>query len=186
MTDNKKFHHLIGKELSVALEATLEVGSGLLDFDPELFGNGRPNQDLLYRNGDCWRAYFPAVSEGDVRRDKEATVRFIPWFSGPNVLYYRICLRAQPLYGDKFCWLKFGRFNEDKPFGFLPAKPFISLDFFSQQQDGFKPLFVKVLDDSGKLIYLVVEGEIGDEEAEIKVRRISEQDAPPHLQTAKP
>jgi len=74
---NNKFHRLFGKELCVALEATLEVGSGELEFNTELFV-GKPNQELLYRSGDCWRAYFPAISDGDIQKSDEATICFVP------------------------------------------------------------------------------------------------------------
>lgn len=180
---NSKFHRLFGKELCIALEATLEIDSGELEFDAGLFG-GRPNQDLLYRKGDCWRAYFPAVSDGDIRRDSEAIIRFVPWFAGPNVLFYRICLRVRPLYSNAFRWLKFGRFGEEEPFGFSPAKPFINLDFFSQSREEFKPLYVKVADNK-EFIYFVIGAEWSKGPV-LKLKRVEEQDAPPHLQAAKP
>lgn len=182
---NSKFHRLFGKELCIALEATLEVGSGELEFDAELF-EGRPNQDLLFRNGDCWRAYFPAVSSGDIQESNEAAVRFIPWFIGPNVLFYRICLRARPLYGNTFRWLRFGRFGEEEPFGFQLAKPFINLDFFSQSREEFKPLYVKVEGNNREFIYFVIEAEWSEDGPALKLARANEQDVPPHLRVAKP
>ncbi len=182
---NSKFHRLFGKGLAVALEATLEVGSGELDFDPEQIG-GKPNQELLFRNGDCWRAYFPAVSDGGIQEGNGAViVRFIPWFTGPNVLFYRICLRARPLYGNTFRWLRFGRFGEEAPFGFSPAKPFINLDFFSQSQE-FNPLYVKVAGDNEEFIYFKVEAEWSEDGPALKLTRVNEQEAPLYLQAAKP
>lgn len=182
---NNKFHRVFGKELCVALEATLEVGSGELEFDAELFG-GRPNQDLLFRNGDCWRAYFPAVSIGDIRENSEAAIRFVPWFTGPNALFYRICFRARPLFGSTFRWLKFGRFGEEESFGFQPAKPFINLDFFSQSRGEFKPLYVKTVGDNKEFVYFMIEAEWSEDSPALKLARANEQDVPPHLRGAKP
>ncbi len=183
-SSNSKFHRLFGKELCVALEATLEVGSGELEFNTELFG-GKPNQELLYRKGDCWRAYFPAVSEGDVQEGNEAAVRFVPWFTGPNVLFYRVCFRLRPMFGVSYRWLAFGRFGEEKPFGFQTAKPFINLDFFSQSRSEFKPLYVKISGDNKEFIYFKIEAEWSEDGPALKLARVNEQDAPPHLQAAK-
>lgn len=159
--DNKKFHRLFGKDLSMALEATLDVRSKLkFDFDPELFGG---NWDLLYRNGDVWRAYYPAVVEGNIAEQENARIRFVPWFSGPEVLHYRLCFRLQPLFSKIFRWLKFGRFGfgEEKPFGFLENRPYINLDFYSLT-GAFAPLYAKVKDDRGEFIYFVIEAQMGD------------------------
>lgn len=182
---NNKFHRLFGKELCVTLEATLEVGSGELEFDTELFG-GKPNQELLYRSGDCWRAYFPAIIDNDIQKSDEATIRFVPWFTGPNVLFYRICLRARPLFGNTFRWLRFGRFGEEETFAFQPVRPFINLDFFSQSRGEFKPLYVKVAGDNKESIYFTIRAEWSEDGPILKLARVNEQDAPSHLQAAKP
>jgi len=185
-SSNSKFHRLFGKELCVALEATLEVGSGELEFNTELFG-GRPSQDLLYRSGDCWRAYSPAVSSGDIRENDEAVIRFVPWFTGPNVLFYRLCFRGRPLFQrDDFRWLAFGRYGEEKPFGFNPSKPFINLDFYSRLQGEFKPLYVRVEEGRNRFVYFVIRAEWSEDGPMLKLARVNGQDTPPCLQAAKP
>lgn len=181
---NAKFHQVFGKNLSVALEATLEVGSGELEFDNKLFGD-KPNPALLFRKGDCWRVYFPALKNGDLQKDNEASVSFVPWFEGPNVLYYRLCFRATPIFGHTLPWIMFGRFSEEKPFGFQPEKPFINLDFFSQS-GSFKPLYVKLIGNNEDFVYFVIEGEWKEEGPLLKLKRIKKEDAPSYLQAAKP
>lgn len=184
--ENKKFHRILGVELAVALETTLEVDSGELNFDPEFFEGGRPSQDLIFLNGDCWRAYYPARTAGDITQDTQAQVVFLPWFSGPEVLYNRLSLRCRPITGRVFRWMAFARFSEEKPFGFNPARPYINLDFFSKRNEQFLPLFVKVKMDDGSLAYFILEGSWSEDAVVLNIHRVEEGEAPPHLVSAKP
>ncbi|MBI2063815.1 MAG: hypothetical protein HYT65_02385, partial [Candidatus Yanofskybacteria bacterium] len=137
---NNKFHPVFGKELSVALESTLDPNSDKeLDVDRELYGN---NEHLIFRNVYCWRIYYPAAIKGDIRTDSEAVINFIPWFRGPEVLFSRLAFRAKPVAGKIFQWVMFARFGEEKAFTFGKDKPFINLDFFSKRNENFLPLFI--------------------------------------------
>lgn len=180
---NSKFHSIFGKELSVALESTLDTYSDKeLDIDRELYGN---NEHLIFRNGDCWRIYYPADVNGNMETNKEATINFLPWFSGPEVLYNRLTLRATPKEGKIYRWVMFARFGEEKPFTFSKDKPhFINLDFFSKRNDNFLPLFVKVKKDGGGFAYFVLEGQWSEEAVTLKISRVTESEAPPHLVAA--
>lgn len=184
-----KFHPVFGKELSVALESTLNLQSNKeLLVDREIYYR---NKNLIFRNGDCWRIYYPAVISGDVTTGQEAKIDFWPWFSGPQVLYNRLTFRIRPREGNFFHWMRFGRFQsedapEEKPFGFDPNKPpYISLDFFSKRNDNFLPLFVKIREDGGEFTYFVIEG-LWNEDATLKIRRVTESETPSHLAAIKP
>lgn len=180
-----KFHPIFGKELSVALESTLDTYSDKeLDVDRELYGD---NEHLIFRNGDCWRIYYPAAVNGDMATSQEATINFLPWFSGPEVLYNRLTLRARPKEGKIFRWLMFARFGEEKSFTFGKDRPpFISLDFFSKRNEKFLPLFVKVKTDRDRFTYFVLEGRWSEEAVTLEIRRVVESEVPPHLAAAKP
>lgn len=181
---NAKFHQVFEKDLSVALEATLNADSAQeLEIDRDLY---RGNENLIFRCHGCWRIYYPAIVSGNVTSDTEATISFLPWFSGPEVLYHRLVLRAKPIAGKVFRWLMLARTGEEKPFTFSPDKAYINLDFFSKRNDIFLPLFVKAKADSGELIYFVLEGQWSEEGVILKIRRITESEAPPYLVAAKP
>lgn len=184
MPTKTKFHRIFGKELTVALESTLDVLSGKeLEFDPDLYDG---NNNLIFRDGDCWRAYYPARCEGDITQDAEARIVFLPWFSGPEVLYNRLVLRWRPITSKVYRWMAFGRFGEEKPFSFSQAKPFINLDFFSKRNNQFLPLFVKVKTDSGEFVYFVIDGQWGETEVVLNIRRVTETQTPPHLISVRP
>lgn len=181
---SNKFHRIYGKELSVALESTLDSLSGKdFDFDPQLYSG---NEELLFRRMDCWRAYYPATVIGDLATSQETTINFLPWFSGPEVMYNRLAFRARPIAGKIYRWMMFGRFGEEKPFTFAKDKPFINLDFFNKRNDKFLPLFVKIQTDTKELIYLSISGEWSDDAVFIKIIRVNETEAPPCLAAAKP
>lgn len=179
-----KFHSIFGKELSVALESTLDHFSDKeLEFNNELYGG---NQDLIYRKLECWRTYYPAALVGDITTDQEATISFLPWFSGPEVQYNRLVLRMRPITGKIFRWMMLGRFGEEKSFSFAKENPFINLDFFSKRNDKFLPLFVKIKTNAGEFIYFSISGEWGTDAVTLKIARTDESQVPPCLIAAKP
>lgn len=181
---NNKFHRVFGRELCVSLEATLDSSSSEeLQINPELYDR---NQDLIFRKGNCWRVSHPARVNGDVSEQDDAEIQFLPWFSGPPVLFYRLCFRLRPITGNIFPWFQFGRFGEEKSFGFNPKySEYLALDFFSKRTDEFVPIFVKFQVDKG-FIYFVIEGRVGESGAALKIRRVAEFEVPPHLASAKP
>jgi len=183
-TPNTKFHRVYGKELTVALESTLDPNSDKeLDVDRGLYGN---NEHLIFRNGDCWRIYYPAIAEGDIRTDLEAVINFLPWFSGPEVLYNRLVLRARPITGSVYQYIMFARFGEEKAFAFSKDRPFINLDFFSKRNEKFLPLFVKVKTDNGGFTYFVLEAQWSEDAVTLKISVVAQSEVPPHLEAASP
>lgn len=181
---SSKFHPVFGKDFSVALEATLNPDSEQeLDIDRVLYGG---NENLIFRNGDCWRIYHPANVSGDVSNDSEAMIRFLPWFAGPEILYHRLVLRAMPITGKIFRWLMLARSEEEKTFTFSQGKPYINLDFFSKRNENFLPIFVKVKTDKSNFIYFILEAQWSEEGVLLKIHRITESEAPQHLVAAKP
>lgn len=181
---SSKFHRIFGKELTVALESTLDMFSDKeFEIDRNLYAG---NKDLIFRNDNCWRVYYPARVDGDILTDNDAKIVFLPWFSGPEVMYNRLTLRCRPITGRVYRWMAFARFDEEKPFSFSLAKTFINLDFYSKRNNQFLPLFVKVKADGEDFIYFVLEGSWGEAEVTLNIRRVAESDVPPHLASAKP
>lgn len=183
IVSNNKFHRLFGKELAVALEATIDSSSDKeLEIDPALYGR---NQDLIYRKNNSWKIYHPAQINGGVSEQETAEIQFLPWFSGPPVLFYRIVFRLRQVTGNIWPWFQFARFGEEKAFGFNPKiSEYIGLDFFSRSSE-FVPLYVKAKTENG-FIYFVVEAELTEGGPILKIRGVAESEVPQHLAVARP
>lgn len=170
-----KWHPAFGKDLEIALEATLNKNADF-NYDSNLLNSG-----MIHLLNEKRKVYHPAVVEDN--STSKRTVRFIPCFAG-KVEYFRLCLWGKGISKKPF-FIRFARFGEDKTFGFNDSsRPYIGLDFFSKRSETFIPVFVKVLDrESGEMIFLVIEGAFVEAENSIvfTIRKISASEVPPIL-----
>ncbi|MFH1672438.1 MAG: hypothetical protein ABIF87_03300 [Pseudomonadota bacterium] len=172
-----KFHPLFGSDIRVALEATFASDA---TFD---FVNGAYFSELIHQSPKHFRIYYPAIVGGDMARDQEGRITFVPWIDESEAQYHRLCFWAQPVTTKKFFAL-FGRFGETNGFGFNdPRKPYLHLDFFGKRQDQFIPLYVRVRNrQSDEIVNLAIEGRAGEDQAELILRRVELNELPPCLQ----
>lgn len=168
-----KWHPIFGKDLEIALEATLNKNADF-NYDSNLLG-----ERMIHASPYQRKVYHSAI----LADSNETTIKFIPCFEG-KVEYYRLCLWGKGISKKPF-FVRFARFGEDKSFGFNNlSRPYINLDFFSKRSDKFIPVFVKILDrKSGETIFLVIEGDFVEAENSIvfTVRKISSSEVPPFL-----
>lgn len=195
-----KFHRLYGKCLSVALEATFPLDADLRFLVPELYtaelvynpshevvrrAYSQSQLDYLRR-----RVYHPALEEGDMTKQDNVKVKFIPWVDDTDAQFYRILFRLKPLDGGgkTFRWMQLGRFGEEKPFGFDPQNPkkcYIYLDLLSKTSE-FKPVYTKVQRDTGDFTYFVIEVAVAEDGVTLSAREVEPREAPEHLAKAMP
>lgn len=194
MTDQRmslgKFHPVFGSDLRVALEVTLPPDERVTPaegwlYQPDLVHYARVKSDP-YSPVFAVRVYYPAVVEGDIQKgDREVTIQFVPWAYETNAQYHRLCFWAQPAKG-KWFWMRLARFGEEKSFGFNPDKPYINIDFLSKRSE-FIPVFVKARDrETMDIVYFVIEAQASEDEVKLIIRRVEENEAPPHLVSENP
>ncbi len=169
-----KWHPAFGKDLEIALEATLNNNADF-NYDSSLLNSG-----MIHLLQDKRKIYHPAVIANDSTGGR--IIRFFPCFAG-KVECFRLCLWGKGISKKPF-FIRFARFGEDKSFGFNDSsRPYIGLDFFSKRSDTFIPIFVKILDrESGEMIFLVIEGDFEAENSIVfTVKKITSAEVPPIL-----
>lgn len=178
-----KFHPVFGAALKVALETTFSPEVELLFPDvPE----GLDLSKLIYDDVSVRRVYHPAVVSGDMKDKTEAIISFLPFVDQAEALYHRLCFRTKVKQGKFAYQVMLGRFGEENPFGFSDLnKPYINLDFLSKREDGFVPLYVKVVAE-GEFVYFEIRATADEDSVVLAVRRLSEYEVPAHLARSRP
>lgn len=182
-----KFHRIFGKELAVALEVIFDLSGGTNKNKVVPLIESFQFPELVKCFDDVVRVYHPAIGEGDVNHPDGLTIKFVPWVDVSGVSNYRLLFRQLPKSKSRKSekrWMKAGRFDEEKTFGF-PDAGFIGLDFVSVREE-FTPVFFKLLADDGSFFYVVISAKMEEGEAVLSAHRVNESEVPPHLQTALP
>ncbi len=180
-----KFHTLC-YELGVAFEMTFPTDTKITYSSEFAF------PDLVYKNNNVnaeagVKVHCPAISTGDLKTDKKVSICFVPWVTNDeDVLFHRICLRAQPLsrHTSVYRSMAFARFGEEKAFSFDLKRRggnFINLQFLGYGTQEFNPLYVKV-GDNGSHFYYKISAIASEECVTVEIEEVSAGDCPPSLQ----
>jgi len=196
------FHPVFGRSLTVALRATFPGDAAVfleeLDF-PELVSPA-PEIHLTREQKRYVGLRAVVVCNSDMSEATEGEIVLASWLKDMSeVQCYHVTLRTQNIARDnnRFRWIKFGRFGEEKTFGFSPMtkKYFINL-IFNLEADpddpdqqklrtDFVPVFGKI-QDGEDFVYFEISAEVSEEGVTLKVRRVVEAEVPLHLAEAKP